>query len=83
MVPNTQVTCFAPEEQHVYSVWLRDKLALRRSAMYKHTSHVAHDGANSYLVARGYKHAAPPEQRQVSQRCGIGFFKAKAAGFRA
>ncbi|HET6646629.1 MAG TPA: hypothetical protein VFH01_04835, partial [Pyrinomonadaceae bacterium] len=29
---------FAPEEQHVYSFWLNDKLALRRSAMYKHMS---------------------------------------------
>src|SRR5688572_5442480 len=28
---------FAPEEQHVYSLWLSDRLALRRSAMYKHS----------------------------------------------
>jgi hypothetical protein len=26
-------------------------------------------GANYYLVGLGYKHAAPPEQRQVSQVC--------------
>ena len=31
--------------------------------MYKHTCHVAPDGANHYLMALGYKHAAPPEQR--------------------
>ena len=31
------LTCFAPEEQHVYSIWLGDELALHRSAMYKHT----------------------------------------------
>ena len=43
------------------------KLALRRSAMYNHTWHVAPDGANHYLVAPGYKHAAPTEQMQVSQ----------------
>jgi hypothetical protein len=48
---------------------LGDKLALR-SAMYNITWHVAPDGANYYLVALGYKHAAPPEQRQVSQVCG-------------
>ena len=60
------VYLLAPEEQHVYSFWLGDKLALRRSAMYKHTWHVAPDGANHYIVALVYKHAAPPEQRQVS-----------------
>ena len=48
---NTWLTCFAPEEQHVYSFWLGDKLALRRSAMYNHTWHIAPDGANHYLVA--------------------------------
>ena len=35
--------------------------------MYKHTWYVAPDGANHYLVALGYKHAAPPEQGKVSQ----------------
>ena len=83
MVPTYSGHLLAPEERHIYSVWLRDKLALRRSAMYKHTSHVAHDGANSYLVARGYKHAAPPEQRQVSKRGWDWILKAKAAGFSA
>jgi hypothetical protein len=37
--------------------------------MYKHIWHVAPDGANHYLVALGYKRAAPPEQRHVSQVC--------------
>ena len=31
--------------------------------------HVASNGAKNMGKAQGYKHAAPPEQRQVSQIC--------------
>jgi hypothetical protein len=69
---------FVPEEQNVYSFWLGDKLALCRSAMYKHTCYVASDGANHYLVAPGYKHAAPAEQRHVSPVCYCSFHRVTA-----
>ena len=38
--------------------------------MYQHPWHVAPNGANYYLVALGYKHAAPLEQSRLSQVCG-------------
>jgi hypothetical protein len=33
------------------------------------TRHVASHGANHCLVAFGYRHPVPPEQREVSQVC--------------
>ena len=42
--------------------------------MYKHTWHVAPNGANHYLVSLGYKHAAPPEQRQLTH-CRLSGFQ--------
>jgi len=45
----TWLTWFAPDEQHVYSFWLRDKLALRGNAMCNETRHAAPDGASHYL----------------------------------